>query len=74
MDLMSRPARYNLLPMYRAHFSGFTHQGEMLSSTGRRYRDVISSSPGDLDGSSDVSGRGSMDMMSRPASCNPKLV
>ena len=55
MDLMSRPARHNLLPMYGADFSGFTHPGEMLSSTGRRYRDVISSSPGDLDGSSDVS-------------------
>ena len=55
MDLMSRPARHNLLPMYGADFSGFTHPGKVLSSTGRRYRDVMASSPGDLDGSSDVS-------------------
>ena len=38
----------NVAPGYRAK------RGKMLASTGRRYRDVMSSSPGGLDGSSDV--------------------
>eukprot|EP00966_Prymnesium_polylepis_P266794 6163152-Prymnesium_polylepis.1 len=46
----------------------------MLSRTGRTDQDASSSSPGDLDGSADVFWRGSMDMMSRPASCNAELV
>ena len=54
---------------------GFTPpELETLSSAGRRYRDVIPSYPGDLDGSSDVLWRDSMDMMPRPARWNAELV
>ena len=64
--------------MYGTDIDGFAPPGGVLSrchaATGRMNRDVILPISGDLDSSADVSGRGSMDLMSKAARYNPKCM
>ena len=81
MDLISKPARYHLMPMYGAAFDRFVPllggiRGFRGTScrTGRRDCDSKASAPDAAGSSVDVSWSVLMVPMSRPAQCSPTLM
>ena len=72
IDLMPNSARYHLTRTYGTDLDGFTPRAGTSRATGRMDWDMRLPFAGDLDSSSDISGHGSMDLMSRPARDNPK--
>ena len=67
VDVMRKLERYGLTLTCGTDYDGFTHperrEWDVLAATGRTVPDAMPSSPGDLDGSVDVSRRVSVDVM-----------
>ena len=70
MDVMPKPARYSLTPTCGTDYAGFAHperdDRRLPGDWKDAHPDAIPSSPGDLDGSADVSRRVSVDVMRKP--------